>query len=43
MTVRVAVDAMGSDRGPEEVVAAAVEAAQDGIVPILVGAADLDT
>jgi phosphate acyltransferase len=37
VTVRVAVDAMGGDRGPEEVVAGALEAAQDGIEPVLVG------
>ncbi len=43
MTVRVAVDAMGGDRGPEEVVAGALEAASDGIVPILYGPARLDT
>ena len=42
MTVRVAVDAMGSDRGPGEVVAGAVDAATDGIVPILYGASSLD-
>jgi glycerol-3-phosphate acyltransferase PlsX len=43
VTVRVAVDAMGGDRGPEEVVAGALEAAADGIVPILYGPASLDT
>src|SRR6478735_6612238 len=42
MTVRVAVDAMGGDRGPEEVVAGAVEAAADGIVPVLYGPASLE-
>src|SRR4051812_2439653 len=42
MTVRVAVDAMGGDRGPDEVVAGALEAAADGIVPILYGPASLD-
>src|SRR5499426_3578947 len=40
---RVAVDALGGDRAPEEVVAGAVEAAQDGIQPILFGPAGLDT
>jgi phosphate acyltransferase len=34
---------MGGDRGPDEVVAGAVEAAADGIVPILYGAGSLDT
>jgi glycerol-3-phosphate acyltransferase PlsX len=34
---------MGSDRGPDEVVAGALDAAQDGIVPVIVGAAGLDT
>src|SRR3954468_17199899 len=42
MAVRVAVDAMGGDRGPQEVVAGALEAADDGIVPILYGPASLD-
>jgi len=41
--VRVAVDAMGGDRGPEEIVAGALEAASDGIVPVLYGPATLDT
>ena len=39
---RVAVDALGGDRAPEEVVAGALQAAQDGIEPILFGPADLD-
>ena len=39
--VRVAVDAMGGDRGPDEVVAGALAAAADGIVPILYGDASL--
>jgi phosphate acyltransferase len=43
LTVRVAVDAMGGDRGPEEIVAGALEAASDDIVPIVVGAPGLDT
>jgi phosphate acyltransferase len=33
---------MGGDRGPEQVVAGALEAATDGIVPILYGPASLD-
>jgi glycerol-3-phosphate acyltransferase PlsX len=40
---RVAVDALGGDRAPEEVVAGALEAAGDGIEPILYGPAGLDT
>jgi glycerol-3-phosphate acyltransferase PlsX len=43
LIVKVAVDAMGGDRGPDEVVAGALEAAADGIVPILYGPASLDT
>jgi glycerol-3-phosphate acyltransferase PlsX len=43
MAVRVAVDAMGGDRGPDEVVAGALEAATDGIVPVLFGPASLDS
>jgi glycerol-3-phosphate acyltransferase PlsX len=41
--IRVAVDAMGSDRGPGEVVAGAREAASTRIVPILFGPASLET
>jgi len=41
--IRVAVDAMGGDRGPEDVVAGAVAAASDEIVPILVGPSGLET
>jgi glycerol-3-phosphate acyltransferase PlsX len=41
--VRVAVDALGGDRAPEEVVAGAVEAARDGIEVTLFGPAGLDT
>jgi glycerol-3-phosphate acyltransferase PlsX len=41
--VRIAVDAMGGDRAPEEVVAGALEAAADGIEPILFGPAGLET
>ena len=40
---RVAVDAMGGDRAPEEVVAGALEAAGDGIEPILFGPVGLET
>src|SRR4029079_16501380 len=42
LTARVAVDAMGGDRGPDEVVAGAVAAAADGIVPVLYRPASLD-
>jgi phosphate acyltransferase len=41
--VRVAVDALGGDRAPDEVVAGALEAAADGIEPILYGPAGLET
>src|SRR5690349_14106583 len=34
---------MGGDRGPDEVVVGALEAAADGIVPVLYGPASLDT
>ena len=40
---RVAVDAMGGDRAPEEVVAGALDAAGDGIEPILFGPVGLET
>ena len=40
---RVAVDAMGGDRAPAEIVAGALEAAGDGIEPVLFGPAALDT
>jgi len=40
---KIAVDALGGDRAPEEVVAGALEAAQDGIEPILFGPKGLDT
>jgi phosphate acyltransferase len=43
MTVRVAVDAMGGDRGPDEIVAGALDAAADRIVPVVYGPASLDT
>ena len=41
--VRVAVDAMGGDRAPEEIVAGALDARADGIQPILFGPRGLDT
>jgi glycerol-3-phosphate acyltransferase PlsX len=41
--IRIAVDALGGDRAPEEVVAGALEAAAEGIVPILFGPRRLDT
>ena len=40
---RIAVDAMGGDKAPEEVVAGALEAASPEIQPILFGPAGLDT
>jgi glycerol-3-phosphate acyltransferase PlsX len=40
---RVAVDALGGDRAPEEIVAGALEAAAEGIEPILFGPAGLQT
>ena len=40
--IRIAVDALGGDRGPDEVVAGALAAAADGIVPVLFGPAELD-
>jgi phosphate acyltransferase len=41
--IRIAVDAMGGDRGPEEVVAGALDARSDTALPVLVGPAGLDT
>jgi glycerol-3-phosphate acyltransferase PlsX len=41
--IRVAVDAMGGDRAPDEVVAGALEAASTEITPVLVGPAGLET
>ena len=41
--IRVAVDALGGDRAPEEIVSGALDAAVDGIEPILYGPAGLDT
>jgi glycerol-3-phosphate acyltransferase PlsX len=43
MVVRVAVDALGGDRAPEEVVAGAVAAASNEIEPVLFGPRDLET
>jgi glycerol-3-phosphate acyltransferase PlsX len=40
---RIAVDAMGGDRGPAEIVAGALEARADGIEPVLFGDPGLDT
>src|SRR6476620_5268949 len=39
---RIAVDAMGGDLGPEEIVAGALEARADGIEPVLFGGPGLD-
>jgi glycerol-3-phosphate acyltransferase PlsX len=39
---RIAVDAMGGDRGPDEIVAGALEARDRGLTPVLVGPAGLD-
>jgi glycerol-3-phosphate acyltransferase PlsX len=39
---RIAVDAMGGDRGPDEIVAGAVEAQGDGLTPVLFGPVGLD-
>jgi phosphate acyltransferase len=41
--IRVAVDAMGGDRGPEEIVAGALDARTDEVMPVIVGPAELDT
>ena len=41
--IRVAVDAMGGDRGPEEIVAGALAAATDTVKPIVLGPKGLDT
>jgi phosphate acyltransferase len=41
--VRVAVDAMGADRGPAEIIAGAKEAASDAVRPLVVGPPALDT
>ena len=42
MSVRVAVDALGGDRGPAAVVSGALEAASDAVAPVLYGPQDLD-
>ena len=41
--IRVAVDAMGGHRGPEEIVAGAVDAGSDTVQPVIVGPRGLDT
>lgn len=41
MAVRVAVDAMGGDRAPDEIIAGAREARADGIEPILFGSKEV--
>ena len=41
--VRVAVDALGGDHAPEEIVAGAIAAVSDGIQPVLVGPASIDS
>jgi glycerol-3-phosphate acyltransferase PlsX len=41
--IRVAVDAMGGDRGPEEVVAGALVAASDTVQPVIVGPRGVET
>jgi phosphate acyltransferase len=41
--IRIAVDALGGDRAPEEVVAGALEAAAPSLTPVLYGPAGLDT
>jgi glycerol-3-phosphate acyltransferase PlsX len=41
--IRVAVDALGGDHGPEEIVAGALEARSDTIDPVLFGPAGLET
>src|SRR6476661_4861733 len=40
---RIAVDAMGGDRGPDEIVAGALAARSGTLTPILFGDGDLDT
>jgi glycerol-3-phosphate acyltransferase PlsX len=40
---RIALDAMGGDRGPAEVVAGALAAAGDGLTPVLYGSPGIDT
>ncbi|MGZ4380309.1 MAG: phosphate acyltransferase PlsX [Gaiellaceae bacterium] len=41
--IRIAVDAMGADLGPDEIVAGAREAASESIAPVVFGDAGLDT
>ncbi|HWJ44163.1 MAG TPA: phosphate acyltransferase PlsX, partial [Gaiellaceae bacterium] len=41
--IRIAVDAMGGDRGPEEIVAGALDARSERVVPLIVGPRGLDT
>jgi phosphate acyltransferase len=41
--IRVAVDAMGGDRGPDEIITGALDARSDDVVPVLVGPPGLDT
>ena len=41
--IRDAVDAMGGDRGPDEIVMGALDARSDDVVPVLVGPAGVDT
>ena len=43
MRRRVAVDALGGDHPPEEIVAGAVAAANEGVEPVIFGPAELDT
>jgi glycerol-3-phosphate acyltransferase PlsX len=43
VSVRIAVDAMGGDRGPDEVIAGALDARNEKIEPVLFGPAGLDT
>ena len=43
MPVRIAVDALGGDRGPEEIVAGALSAAGPDLEPVVHGRAGLDT
>jgi glycerol-3-phosphate acyltransferase PlsX len=43
MAVRVAVDAMGADRGPQEIIAGARDAASETVQPVVIGPAGLDT
>ena len=42
MPIRIAVDAMGGDRGPEEIVAGALAARSDAIEPVLFGSGEID-